>query len=518
MLSLQKEKLLMKKLHLFIIRSFIGPFILTFFIAIFILLMQFLWKYVDDLVGKGLEWYIILELLFYTSASLVPLALPLAILISSIMTFGNLGEYYELVALKSAGISLQRIMFPLTILIVFISISAFYFSNNVLPYTNLKMGSLLYDVRQQKPTLDIKPGIFYKGIEGYVIRIGKKSSDGKTIEDIMINAKADKDKNSKVIVADSGKMEFSNDKRFLNLVLINGNSYQETESRTGHKRDYEFLRTAFKEEVLRFDLSSFQLNRSDEDLFKDNYQMLNVKQLQEDIDTMGLKIDQRKEELLKQFYRNYHYKKTKEEDQMVEPKSTMRRMRNRMTWPNNEILANSPDSTSPEKRLQKTRLDPKSFNMDILQNFNKNDQETILVNASNMARTTNSFITSMNEELNSQFKTLNRYKVEWHRKFTLSFACVLLFFIGAPLGAIIRKGGLGMPLVVSVGFFILFHVLSITGEKFVKEGLWEAFNGMWLSSFVLLPIGIFLVYKSTRDSVLFDLDSYKTKLLKVFKR
>ena len=249
---------------------------MTFLISLFILLMQFLWKYIDDLVGKGLEWYVIAELLMYASATLVPLALPLAILVSSIMTFGNLAENYELVAAKSAGISLQRIMRPLIIAAIMISAMAFYFSNNILPFTNLKMGSLLYDVRQQKPALYIKPGVFYNGIDGYSIRIGKKGADGQSLENIMIYDHTENKGNVKVIVAESGKMEMSDDEKFLLITLYNGESYEERNNRKRNLDTHPHIRTSFKSDLIQFDLSTFKLSRTNEELFKNNYQMLNI--------------------------------------------------------------------------------------------------------------------------------------------------------------------------------------------------------------------------------------------------
>lgn len=252
--------------------------LVTFFISLFVLLMQFLWKYIDDLVGKGLDPYIIIKLMVYVSVTLVPLALPLSLLLSSIMTFGNLAEHFELTACKSAGLSLQRIMRPLTITAVAICLTAFYFSNYVLPVANLKMNALLYDVRQQKPALLIKEGIFYNGIDGYSIRIGKKDSDGKTIEDIMIYDHTENRGNTKMILAERGKMAMSDDERYLLLTLYKGSSYEEQENR-GAKITRPLLRTEFEEELVRFDLNSFKMTRTNEQLFKDNYQMLNLWQL-----------------------------------------------------------------------------------------------------------------------------------------------------------------------------------------------------------------------------------------------
>jgi len=470
-------KLPFKKLTTLVLGSFIGPFIMTFFIALFVLLMQFLWKYIDDLVGKGLDWWTITKLLGYTSTTLVPLALPLAILLSSIMTFGNLAEHYEIVATKSAGISLQRLMRPLVVVAIIISLGAFYFSNNILPYSNLKMGSLLYDVRQQKPALFIKEGVFYNGIDGYSIKIGKKADDGKSIKNIMIYDHTHNMGNKKVVIADSGTMVMTNDKRYLILPLINGHSYEEQQNRKKNYDTNPLLRTQFQSETIRFDLSSFQLNRTNEDLFKDNYQMMNVKQLNAMIDTFQLQAAQRKTRFARDIKPYYQFLK---------------------------------DSTL---FIHVSNAIAKPFLTDSIK-LNNTKFETAL----SQCRVIKSYIESADDDLESRNRAYVKYQIEWHRKFTLSIACLLLFLIGAPLGAIIRKGGLGLPIVISIAFFLCYHIISITGEKMAKEGIISVERGMWQSSLVLLPIGIFMVYKATHDSALFDMDSYKSFFKKLFRK
>ncbi|MFM9055326.1 MAG: LptF/LptG family permease, partial [Bacteroidota bacterium] len=269
----------MKKLHALVLKSFIGPFLLTFFISLFVLLMQFLWKYIDDLVGKGLDGIVVAELLFYTSANLVPMALPLAILVSSIMTFGNMAEHFELTAAKAAGVSLQRIMLPLLFTALIISSAAFLFSNHVLPYTNLKMGSLLYDIRQQKPSLAIREGVFYNGIEGYSIKVGAKDSDGNTLRKVMIYDHTGSIGNRKVVMAESGKMETTPDQKTLVLTLYQGTGYEEQSKHRNGADVHPLLRNTFDEYVIRFDLSQFKLNRTNEDLFRGGHQMMSLAQL-----------------------------------------------------------------------------------------------------------------------------------------------------------------------------------------------------------------------------------------------
>ncbi len=469
----------MKKLTQLVLKSYLGPFILTFFISLFILVMQFLWKYIDDLVGKGLEWYIILELLTYAAATFVPLALPLAVLLSSIMTFGNLGEQYELVASKSAGVSLLKLMRPLIFTAFIISISAFYFSNNILPITNLKMGSLLYDVRQQKPALYIKEGVFYSGIEGYVLKVGSKDKDGQNLKNIMIYDHTDGVGNRRLLIAESGKMEMTADERYLQLTLRNGKNYEEKDS-NGPINSHPMLRREFKEDIIHFDLSTFQMSRTNEDLFKDHHQMLNIKQLVEAEDTIRTKMNQRTEE-----YRS-----------------------NVVSY-----LIFGRDSTL----FEKTKLISGSDHH-LLKGIAAQESNNILESALNSARSIKSYVESSLDDVKYRERTIVKHQIEFHRKFTLSFACFVLFFIGAPLGAIIRKGGLGMPVVVSIFFFLSFHIMSITGEKFAKEMVISPFWGMWYPTLVLLPIGAFLTFMANRDSALFDMNSYVTAFKKIFKK
>lgn len=438
--------------------------------------MQFLWKYIDDLVGKGLEWYVIAELMFYASATLVPLALPLAILVSSIMTLGNLAENYELVAAKSAGISLQKILRPMLFTAVLTSIMAFYFSNYLLPYTNLKMGSLLYDVRQQKPALYIREGVFYNGIDGYSLKIGKKEADNQTLRNVMIYDHTAQKGNTKVIMAEIGKMAMSDDEKFLIVTLFNGNSYEEqVDSKSSYKNSYPLIRTSFSSYQIRFDLSTFKLNRTNEELFKDNYQMLNIKQLSASLDSFNVQIAKRRTEILQTITSYY------------------------MTYRDSVFVTPADSNTSVAQ-------------LDTMNTANVYD------NALGQARNVKSYLNSVKEEMDGREKMTARFAIEWHRKYTLSIACFILFLIGAPLGAIIRKGGIGTPVVVSVVFFLIFHVTSIMGEKFAREGVLEPEVGMWISSAVLLPIGVFLLYKATRDSALFDIELYGKFFGRIFKR
>ena len=456
-----------KKLTLLVLKSFAGPMLVTFLISLFVLLMQFLWKYIDDLVGKGLDWFIVLKLMIYVSITLVPLALPLALLLSSIMTFGNLAEHFELTAFKSAGVSLQRVMRPLIVTALMICMAAFFFSNNVLPYANLKMNALLYDVRQQKPALLIKEGVFYNGIDGYSIKIGKKDSDGQNISNVMIYDHTENRGNSKVVLAERGKMAMSDDERYLVLNLFKGNSYEEKDNRPG-RNNRPLMRTEFEEETIRMDLSSFKMTRTNEQLFRDNYQMLNLHQLSYASDSIAKKMKERKDNFFS----------------ILIPALNI--------------------DTFQAKDLRPVRFQNSKF----INNFAKDKREAIASSALYAARNIRSMTEDTSRDLDAKSRTLARHNIEWQRKFTLSFACLILFFIGAPLGAIIRKGGLGMPMVVSIFFFVIFHIISITGEKFAREEVIAPWKGMWIASIVLLPVGLFLIYKATTDSALFDIESY----------
>jgi lipopolysaccharide export system permease protein len=449
--------------------------VLTFLIALFVLLMQFLWKYIDDLVGKGIDVIIIVKLMIYVSVTLIPLALPLSLLLASIMTFGNLAEHFEITACKSAGVSLQRLMRPLIITAIAISLSAFYFSNYVLPVANLKMNALLYDVRQQKPALLIKEGIFYNGIDGYSIRIGKKDDDGQTLKDILIYDHTENRGNSKLIIAESGKMVMSDDERFLLLNLFKGSSFEEKQNRPG-RFSRPLMRTQFDSELVRFDLNSFKLTRTNEQLFRDNYQMLNLRQLSSAADSLKKRIAIRQDDFLKQLTSFIRVDSGKTDNKLISAKS------------NDNFIRNFPE----EKR--------------------KVIVNTAIYSVRNMKEITD----NVTNELKSTSRVLSKHEIEWQRKFSLSFACLILFFIGAPLGAIIRKGGLGTPVIVSIIFFITYYIISITGEKFAREGVIPAWKGMWLSTIILLPVGIILTYKATTDSVIFDKETYLKNFRKFF--
>ncbi|NNM94545.1 MAG: YjgP/YjgQ family permease [Bacteroidia bacterium] len=460
----------MKILYRFILKSFAGPLVLTFIIALFVLMMQFLWKYIDDLVGKGLSWYLIVKMMGLATITLIPMALPLAILLASIMTFGNLAENHELVALKAAGLSLPRIMSSLIVLNIVISIAAFFFSNNMLPYVNLKMGSLLYDIRTAKPALNIPQDVFYNGIDGYSIRFGVKKPDQESIENIMIYDHTANQGNVKVYLAKRGRMKMSSDKHYLVLNLYDGNGYTEMSDNPQQRFSRPLLCDNFKSQTLYLDLSSFKFSRTNEDLFKYNYEMMNMHQLRTSADSLDRLLNKNK----KNFY----------------------------TTLNTDYLGPA--------RFTNRMQQPSKYAPGM-------NRISVLDLASELARNAKTVISTADDEFKEMQDSIARREIEWQRKITFSVACFILFFIGAPLGAIIKKGGLGMPVVVSTLFFILFYILSITGEKFAREQVTSVIIGMWAPSVILFPIGIFLTYKASMDSALFNPEWYMNFVRRVGK-
>ncbi len=434
--------------------------------------MQFLWKYIDDLVGKGLEWYLVAELLFYASSTFVPLALPLAILLSSIMTMGGLGENYELVALKSAGISLTKIMIPLWVVSIFFSISGFYFANNVLPVANLKMGSLLYDIRQQRPAFNIVEGVYYKGIDNIVIRVHERASDGQTLRDIKVYDHSDRRGNINLTTASHGSMKTTPDKKYLIFTLYDGYNYEDIVESDPSSEAKPFRRTEFSKKIRKFDLSIFDLTRTDQDLFRSNHRMLNLSQLNFFIDSLYSQLHERENRYLNEFNNRFRFYSSLD-----------------------TINPNMPDTSYT-----------KSFNINMI--LGSANKESIIRNAIDNARSNKEFVNNNHREFHQRKRSLSRYEIELQRKFTLSFACIVFFLVGAPMGAIIRKGGFGLPLVIAVLCFVIFHVTSVTGEKFVREAVIPAWQGMWIAPIVLLIAGILLSVKATTDSSIMNLESY----------
>lgn len=478
----------MKKLDIFVLKSFIGPLILTFFIVLIILILQFLWMYVDDLAGKGLEIGIVAELLFQFSLSFVPMALPLAILLASLMTFGNMGEYSELTALKSSGIPLGRIMRPLVILTAFISVISFFFSNNVLPYSNRQARTLLYDIKRKRPDINIQAGTFNNDIDGFSIKITSKDPGTNRLDRIYIYDHRRNKGNSDVIYADSGYMKVTPDETALSMVLYNGYSYSEMQEKEpgNPEKTYPFRKDIFKEQTIVVSLSGFDLERTEIDLFKSNSAMKNIAQLTNDIDSLNRKYTNRVNDLYNEFTTTLLYS----EKYNANPES--------------ESLTGL---VPPERPVFKSRT--------IYDTLSVFDKESAISRAVANIKNVSSFVTNQSESLHNDVKFIKRFEVDWNKKFTLSVACLVFFLIGAPLGAIIRKGGLGTPAVISILFFVIWYVISLSGEKLVEENLVSTVAGMWASTYILLPVGMFLTYKASNDSVIMNIDTYLIFLKKI---
>ena len=462
----------MKKLYKLILKSFLGSFVFTFFIVIFVLLMQFLWVYVDDLVGKGLSFKILMELFFHASVTFVPMALPLAILLASIMSFGDLGEHYELVAIKASGISIWTAMRPLFIFSIMLSGLAFIFSNSINPVAMLKFKTLLFDVRRQKLAFDIKEGIFYKDIENYVIYVDKKGKDGSTIYGVKIYDHTDRDGNCKIMVADSGMMSLSPNQRSIIFTLYNGHNYTEDNSdKQTFKFNRPFERMSFREEQIKFSLASFDLTRSNEDMYKSYQAMMNIHQLTTALDSLERSFDQKQTKFTQGFEQRLgNYEKAR-----------------------SELLATS-DAPPTVHRSPLTA----PLEWPLLANLDPKDRARVLEMATGTARTAKENVSFNSQDLGAHRLNIKKHKKELHKKFTLSFACIIFFLIGAPLGTIIRKGGLGLPVVVSVLFFVIYYIISTVAERMAEFGDLNMFLGVWLSSIVILPIGLFLTFKATR--------------------
>ena len=481
------------------LQTFLPLFIMTFGICLFIVLMQFLWRYIDDMVGKGLGIPVLGEMFFYAALFLLPMALPLAILLASLMTFGNLGERLELLAMKSAGVSLIHIMRPLIITIGIISIGAFFFQNNAMPVVQVKLYSLLYSMRQKSPELDIPEGVFYGEITGYNVYVKEKNNQTGLLKDVMIYDYSKGFNNARVILADSGRLKTSADKLFLVLSLFNGESFENlSEGQTGsnnRKTAVPYRRETFstKDILIGFDAN---FTRTDESFMQNQYMGKQLKDLQTSIDSMTVRLDSIKAINSKNVY-DMSYKKT-----FSKPKRELSQQAE--TGTGNTATANDADS------LTKISNEPvKIINFDSLYKAEApSGQAALLVRAKSNIESVKADYYFKAATLGDEAYKVRRHLTEWHKKFTLSFACMVFFFIGAPLGAIIRKGGLGMPVVISVILFIFYYIIDNIGFKMARVGICEAWEGMWLSSAILAPLGIFLTYKAVNDSVILNADTY----------
>jgi lipopolysaccharide export system permease protein len=478
----------MKRLDKFVLKSFLGPMVLTFFIVLIILILQFLWMYIDELAGKGLEFKILAELLFQFSLTFVPMALPLATLLASLMTFGNMGEYSELTALKSSGVPLRRIMLPVIFFVTIIAAISFFFSNNVQPYSYRKARTLLYDIRRKRPELNIQAGTFNSDIDGFSIKITSKDPETNKLEKLYIYDHREKRGNYSVTYADSGYMRVTPDETGMIMTLYNGYSYYEVDEKnvSPGNRKYPFRKDQFKDQTLVVSLSGFDLERSDNDLFKFNSSVLNVNKLTHFIDSLSNDNRTRHEE----YFREFNTTRLYAERNIYQP----------------------PDTTADSSAVRKYNKFDHWAVYDTLPNLTKKE---VIAKAVENVKYATTFLDQKDEYLHSEIKNIRAFQIDFHKKFTISIACIVFFLIGAPLGAIIRKGGLGTPAVISVLFFVIYYVISISAEKLVKEDLVNTIAGMWAAVLILLPIGIFLTWKATSDSSILNTETYFQVLRKL---
>ncbi len=576
----------MKKLDKLILSSFLGPFILTFLVVVFILLTQHMLKYFDDIIGKGLGIDVIGQLLFYFAIFMTPIAMPLAVLLSALIAFGNLGEHFELTAIKSAGISLVRTILPIFYFVLLLTGIAFYVNNNLVPKAALEAYSLLYDIKQKKPALDLREGAFYNGIPDISIKVNEKFPDGITLKDVIIYDHRKHDGNKDVTIADSGKMYTILNERYLTLELFKGYNYTEgagtSQDITGKQPNYNtetFSRSKFAKTQVVFDLSSFQLARTDKKWFQGNRIMRNMFELDDDLDSL------RKEGLNYQLvhYSNYYtfFSYFNRQDSIDFPISIVRHKRERDSLsrvaqeaidleyrkeeqnrygipqeatdtalpvipenipaqvPVKPALSNPAGSlprgrTPQQKQPAKSRTvyNQKAMKADTLVKkkpiltdsmiYAKTDsvfalpiEKIIYTNALNKARSVKSNLGSTLASM-EVYRTDERvFRIQWHKILASSFACIAMFLIGAPLGAIIKKGGLGVPFLVSILFFIVYYLLTMTGEKWAKQDIIGVELGVWAADLILLVIGLFFLRQARVDARLFEADFYQVLLEKV---
>ena len=476
----------MKTIHKLVLKAYLGPMVLTFFIVMFVLMMNFVWRYIDELVGKGLSAGIIIELMSYAMANMIPMGLPLSMLLAAIMTMGSLGENYELLAMKSAGMSLVRITKPLIILVGFIAVGSFFIGNDLVPYANRKMYSIIYDIRQQKQTLEFQDGLFFNGIDNMSIRVGHQDPETHLLRDVLIYDNRQANGNMNTIVADSGYIRLSDDKRYLLVTLFHGQTYEQARNSQWYTKSTLRHHTFdLQKQIIRMD--GFAMGRSDANQFS-NSQTKDISELQHDIDSLELKVNAAT---------------TSSYEPLLKEQIFVR---------DNSVLP-QPDSLRVDKRGYGNLMA-----MDSIARLPVREKEEVWDNARTLAKNSRNMFAFDETTAKDALNQLYRSKVEWHKKISLPVSIIIFFLIGAPLGAIIRRGGLGLPVVVSIIFFVIYYIISLSGEKLAKEGSWDAVYGMWLSTFILTPIAVYLTYKATNDSSLLDTDWYAGKIKAVEER
>ncbi len=498
----------MKKIHKLVLKAFIGPFILTYAVVVFIFVTQTLIKYFDEIVGKGLGLMVYVKLLFYFSINVSQIAFPLAILLSSLIAFGNLGEFNELTAVKGSGISLLRVLQPVFIFAIGLTLFAFWFNNNLVPKANLKAYSLLYDVRQKKPSLSIKEGIFYSGLDGVSIKANKKFPDEKSMKEIMIYDHREGNGNSRLILADSAQMYTILSEKYLVFELFNGTSYDDQSNNMRSDQKSQFVRNNFKRTKMVFSLASFEMDTTDTSLFKYDRLMKNFRELEIASDSLAKDVRKRiqtNKQSMPQYY-SHHLKPVIIKVATVQTKNSTKTKDHTKT----KGHAKAKDSTKIKDSIKaKTATQWMDSTWRAQSKTPQYNRVALLESAASQARNIKTNIEGNIYQLDNTATEYRKFEIERHRRFTQSVACLAMFLIGAPLGAIIRKGGLGVPVLVSIGFFILFYVLTLLGEKWAREAVIQIPFGAWLADFVLVTIGLFFLRQARNDSRLFEADVYK---------
>jgi len=522
-----------KILDRLLIKSFLPPFAVTFFIALFVFVMQTLWLYIDEIAGKGVGFFLMVELVAYLSVSMIPMALPVAVLISSVMVLGNMAERYELSSMKSAGISLWRTMRPLMILTMGISVFSFFCSNYFIPVSNLKFKSRLYDIRRQKPTLSLEESTFNDDFQGYSIRIGDKLPDNQTIRNVLLYDDQSAGQGRLLaVMADSGQMYGSADGKYFVMHFFNGHQYLEPKPvlKEG-KRNKPFMRAKFEEWTKVFDLDEFELDRTDEALFKSHYSMLSNRQLAQAIDSIDRDIAQRIAKNAEQVQRQYYLLEKRLNDQLRQQRFEENRKRDLMnsltTIPDSIPAADSRNKQAgkllsqdrkglppiadkqPDTLGKKVRvfdLSDKDFNPAVYSSFIESLPEQLRTEYLSKAKMSIKSVLDQSLNLQSNLKRIRenrvKYVFEFHSKFSFALACFIFLFVGAPMGAIVRKGGFGWPLLISIVFFMLFIIISIFSKNIAERFVIEATPAAWMNCMIIFPMGLLLTFWAMRDQSL----------------
>lgn len=471
----------LKTIHRLVLKAYFGPLLLTFFIVTFVLMMNFVWRYIDELVGKGLDAGVIIELICYATINMVPIGMPLAMLLAAIMTMGNMGENYELLAMKSSGMSLMRIMKPLIIVVGLISIGSFFVVNNLVPYANKKMTGIIYDIRRQKQVLEFQDGLFFNGIDDMSIRVGHQDPVSGLLYDVLIYDNRTANGNMTTTTAETGYIRLSDDKKYLLVTLYNGDNYQQTRNNKWYTNS-ELRHDKFDVQNAKIAMEGFDFQRTDNSGVVGGSQTKNIVELQRDIDSLDVTVS------------------------TATAKSYEPLLKDNIFTRDIQVLQ-LPDSLRKDKTGYRD-----AYLLDSIPTMSVRQKNDLWNSARAIAlNSRNSFSfdeTAAKEALNQLYRSKN----DWHRKLSLPVSVLIFFLIGAPLGAIIRKGGLGTPIVISVIFFVIYYIISLSGEKMAKEGAWSSLLGMWISSIVLTPIAAYLLVKATNDSQLLDVDWYSGRL------